>query len=411
MSGKSYQVGILGATGFTGRLVCKYIQQNYPELKWCIIGRNVNKLEKVKQDLNLQVPTIYGDVTMPDTLDNVTSKCEVLLSTAGPFALYGTQVVKSCIKNKTNYVDITGEPQWVRSIIDEFHDEAKENKVKIVNCCGFDCIPSDLGCQLIVEEMFKRSLIPKEVNLIAKAEGGVSGGTIASMLNVMEQPNSILLEMSNPFYLNPRIGQKFESPTDPLVLSQASDCFSMGYDKFSKSYTIGYVMQSIDTRIVNRSNALLNFKYGKNFIYKEKLAVPNAIIALIATLFMPMVMLSLYLPFTRSIIKLLVPKQGQGPSEKVMNSGYFSMQLWGVGTRHLPDGSSKDEIVTGSLSAFNGDPGYKQTAKFIVESALCFIFDSDSITSNYGVLTPSTAFGSAIKKRLQAKDVNFTINE
>lgn len=231
-----------------------------------------------------------------------------------------------------------------------------------MNCCGFDCIPSDLGVQFVAEELERQGCVSiKEVRFLAdKVKGGASGGTMASVFNLFESlPFSELRKLLNPFYLNPRDpGTKQVAPphTNSALLSASSDNLVMGYDQVTRSWTIPYLMQAIDTRLVNRSNALAGFRYGRNFVFSERMIVPNAIAALLVSVAMNVFQLLIAIPFTRVVVKKIMPAPGQGPSKEMQESGYFTARLWGSA---LHPSTGKDVLVQARIEAYNGDPGYK----------------------------------------------------
>ena len=241
----------------------------------------------------------------------------------------------ACVRSETNYCDITGESQWVRSVIDGYHDQAASRQLKIVNCCGFDCIPADMGVMMLADAMKSKGIEPEEIRFIMKeVEGGASGGTLASVFNILESSsNEALVASSNPFFLAPRdatTGKPIEA-TDPAVTNMNRDTFSFLYDKIEQCWESPYVMQSIDTRVVNRSNALSGWKYGRNLIYREFTAASNFFVALLSTMVFPFVGLLLYIPLTRMLIKKIVPQPGQGPSQYLLDNGFFKAALWGKG--------------------------------------------------------------------------------
>eukprot|EP01034_Spumella_vulgaris_P022746 gene22746-28904_t len=341
----------------------------------------------------------------------MTSQGTVLLSTAGPYAKIGTPVVDACVESNTHYCDLTGEAPWIRSVIDDHEIEAQARKLKIVNCCGFDCIPSDLGAQMIVEEIQKRGAVAHEVRFTAHdVDGGASGGTIYSMMN-MFATNSFktLKALSNPFFLNPRdkvTNRPVEPSTDPALLNTAQDKTVCDYDSQLKCWTIPYIMQAIDTRIVNRSNALSNFKYGPHFVFTERMKVPNALVAAVVTLAMPVMLLFFLNPLGRALLGLVLPTPGQGPSQHLLDHGYMKMRLWGKGV----DRDGQTITVTGGVTALHGDPGYRQTAKMIAETAVSLALDRDTLPLTYGVLTPASALGGVLRERLNKRGVEFFLD-
>ena len=236
---RKFDVVVYGATGFTGSLVAEYFAKEYSatNLKWAIAGRSQSKLQSLKQKLNLgpNVDVLVADAADQKSLDAMAESTKVVLSTTGPFALSGTPLVDACVRSSTNYCDITGESQWIRGIIDGYHDQAAASKLKIVNCCGFDCIPSDLGVMMMVDAMKEQGLEPEEIRYVMKESlGGASGGTIASVMNIFDTAsNSTLMQSASPYFLTPRdttSGRPTEA-TDEAVATQNKDTYSFLFDK------------------------------------------------------------------------------------------------------------------------------------------------------------------------------------
>lgn len=340
------------------------------------------------------------------------SQTKVVLSTAGPYAKIGTPVVEACVAGGAHYCDLTGEAPWVREVADKFANEAREKKLKIVNCCGFDCIPCDLGVQLVAEELQRQGCVNvKEVRFLAdKIKGGASGGTMASVFNIFETlPFSELRKLLNPFYLNPRnpTSGEIDLPhTNAALTRQSSDNLVMGYDSVTKSWTVPYLMQAIDTRLVNRSNALTDYRYGRTFVFSERMIVPNALAALVVSVAMSFFQILVAIPFTRALVKKIVPAPGQGPDLETRENGFFTARLWGSAVHPA---TGKEVLVQATVQAYHGDPGYKQTAKMISETAVCLAQDQASLPPLYGILTPSTAMGKVLRERLHARGIEFKI--
>lgn len=331
------------------------------------------------------------------------------MSTAGPFAKIGTPIVEACITASTNYVDITGESPWIRDIIDKYHLSAEKNKIKIIPCCGFDCIPVDMGTRFLVDEMLQKGIQPNEVRMIlTNMKGDVSGGTIASAFGAFENSslNSLLASL-NPYFLCPRLPttNEIDQPSSSIV-SKCSDKMILDYDSVFSFWCMPFVMQIIDTRIIHRSNALSKFKYGRNFIYSERMKAPF-LLGLISTIVTPVVTLLLFFSFTRNILKWFLPSPGEGPSEIVRETGKFHFQMWGKGI----DSNGKNTIIKAKIDAPDGDPGYKQTAVMITEAAICLALSSQSSKDElYGILTPSTGLGTDLIKRLENVNIKFKID-
>ena len=381
---------IWGATGFTGQLVSEYISKQYTNstLKWGIAGRNKEKVLSVAKRLNIDEQRIFiADSNNIDTLKKLTSKTKVICTTVGPYAKYGSNLVEACVDTSTNYCDITGETQWIRKMIDKYHLKAKENKVKIINSCGFDSVPSDLGVYYIHKNISKKNLSIKM--RVTGAKGTYSGGTYASMQNIIKEAykdREVRKSLTNPYGLNPK-GQQ-----DGL---DKRDLRSVKYDKEIKSWISPFLMAGINTRIVRRSNALSNFSYGKKFQYDEAVMTGkglkgrlNGIILAIPLMFLAAKPGS----FINKIFNIISPKPGQGPNKNERENGYFSFRFFVFDEQ----GVKSTFKVTGDR-----DPGYGSTSKMLAESAVCLA--KDKLDDKYGVLTPSYAMGNNILNRLISK--------
>ena len=388
---KKLDLIIWGATGFTGQLVCEYIANSYnsKDLNWTIAGRNEGKLLKLKDRLNIKNSILIGNSNDKFSLEKICGKTKVICSTVGPYALYGTNLIHACIKMKTNYCDISGETQWIRKIIDTFHDKAKNQKIKIVNSCGFDSIPSDMGVYFCQLNYFKENgIYANEINMrVAGTKGGFSGGTYNSLTNVIHEASlnkSVSKILNNPYGLNP-----INEQNGP----DKKDLKSVEYDNEAKSWIAPFVMAGINTKIVRRSNALLNYKYGKFFLYSEAVLVGNGILGKIKG-YLSLIPILMVIQKKGSIIKrivdLFVPKAGQGPSKKQRENGFFSLKFYFSNNQRKYVAK-----VTGDL-----DPGYGSTSKMLAECAICLALD-DPLNENYGVITPSVAFEENILERLQ----------
>ena len=264
---KEFDIIIWGATGFTGRLVAEYIFKNYSseKLNWAIAGRDKKKLINVRDEIaDKNIPIIIADSFDEMSLTKMTQKTKVICSTVGPYSKYGSLLVKSCIKTNTHYCDLAGEAQWIRKIVDTYHQEAKNKKVRIVNSCGFDSIPSDMGVYFIHKNLPDVNIKLDNISMrLSGFKGSLSGGTYASMNNIITEASKdslIRKILTNPYGLNPE-GQR--SGPDKRDLNKVK------YDEDSKSWIAPFMMAGINTKIVRRSNALSNYSYGKNFTYDE----------------------------------------------------------------------------------------------------------------------------------------------
>lgn len=390
---KEFDIIIWGATGFTGRLVAEYIYKNYSseKLSWAIAGRDKKKLINVRDKIaDENIPIIIADSFDEMSLTKMTQKTKVICSTVGPYSKYGSLLVKSCIKTNTHYCDLAGEAQWIRKIVDTYHQEAKNKKIRIVNSCGFDSIPSDIGVYFIHKNLPDVNIKLDNISMrLSGFKGSLSGGTYASMNNIITEASKdshVRKILTNPYGLNPE-GQR----TGP----DKRDLNKVKYDEDSKSWIAPFMMAGINTKIVRRSNALSNYSYGKNFTYDESVMTGDgfkgrtkAIMSVLPLFFLTAKPGSLL----KRIINYFTPKPGQGPNENERENGYFSMRFY----IRYNDKSRALVRVTGDR-----DPGYGSTSKMLAESAICL--SKDSLKDTYGVITPSIAMGDQILDRLQAK--------
>ena len=388
---RDFDLIIWGATGFTGNLVCDYINKNYNEreLRWAIAGRNEKKILKLQQKLKIDDSrTIIADSSDKDSLVKMVKKSKVVCTTVGPYAKYGTNLVEACIEGETNYCDITGETQWIRRIIDRFHTKAKEKNIKIINSCGFDSIPSDMGVFYSQKIMLEKTgKYASTINMrVAGAKGGISGGTYNSLSNVLEEAlidKEVRKTLTNPYGLN---------PIDKQFGPDKSDLRKVIFDTVSKSWIAPFVMAGINTKIVRRSHALMDFMYGKNFAYDEATLTGKGIAGQIRG-YMSLIPIFLATRKKGSIIKKIVdfilPKSGEGPSEKTRINGYYNLRFY----------LTLDKMTYVSKVLGDMDPGYGSTSKMLAESAICLALDE--IPETYGILTPSVALGDSLLKRLE----------
>ena len=388
---RDFDLIIWGATGFTGNLVCDYINKNYNEreLRWAIAGRNEKKILKLQQKLKIDDSrTIIADSSDKDSLVKMVKKSKVVCTTVGPYAKYGTNLVEACIEGETNYCDITGETQWIRRIIDRFHTKAKEKNIKIINSCGFDSIPSDMGVFYSQKIMLEKTgKYASTINMrVAGAKGGISGGTYNSLSNVLEEAlidKEVRKTLTNPYGLN---------PIDKQFGPDKSDLREVIFDAVSNSWIAPFVMAGINTKIVRRSHALMDFMYGKNFAYDEATLTGKGIAGQIRG-YMSLIPIFLATRKKGSIIKKIVdfilPKSGEGPSKKTRINGYYNLRFY----------LTLDKMTYVSKVLGDMDPGYGSTSKMLAESAICLALDE--IPETYGILTPSVALGDSLLKRLE----------
>ncbi len=396
--GKKYDVVVWGASGFTGKWVARHLADHYSQaqLRWAIAGRDADKLANTQSFLQLdkepQPALILADSNDKENLHALVADTKVVISTVGPYAHYGSLLVKLCAEQGTDYVDLSGEVPWMRDMIDTHSEAAKNSGARIVHSCGFDSIPSDLGVfftQKKAREQLGESLQSISYNLL-KTKGGASGGTIASMINIIElavKDKSVRRLLANPYSLN---------PSDSFAGPDQQDQSSVIYSDDMQKWTAPFVMAGVNTRIVRRSNALMNFDYGEDFKYSETMVVGPGIkgylLAKSISAAIKSMMLSSAVRPGRALLAKVLPAQGEGPLVDPNDPGFYNIQFVGK-TR---DGNSFATHLHG-----DSDPGYGSTSKMLAESAICLAKDNVSVGG--GFWTPASSMGDALLARLQDK--------
>lgn len=395
-----YQLVVYGATSFVGQLLTRYLVQTYgvnQQLQWAIAGRSASKLNELKQNLGSgasQLATIIADAQDESALKAMCQQTKVVVSTVGPYALYGSTLVKVCATLGTDYCDLTGEPQWIARMIEQYESAAQASGARIVHCCGFDSIPSDLGTFYLQQQAQQRlGQTCSQVKFRVKAiRGGFSGGTVASMMELFSEISknpSLRKVMANPYALCPPSNQ--QKPKQPnLQFAQ--------YDKDAEAWSAPFVMAGINTKVVHRSNALSNYAYGTQFIYDETMLTGKGLIAgavaVGASVGLAGFVAAAVIPPTRRILQKIVPQAGEGPTPKQQEQGFYDIHLIGL----TDNGQRLTAKVTGDR-----DPGYGSTAKMLGEAAVCLATDISKNDKTGGFWTPSTALGQRLIERLEAK--------
>lgn len=395
---REFDIIVLGATGFTGGLVAKYLLRQYGvdgELRWAIAGRSNDKLDSLRAELGLQegaLETIVADSFDSDALNDLARRTHVVLTTVGPYALYGSDLVAACVDNGTHYCDLAGEVQWIRKMIDQHHERATQTGARIVHCCGFDSVPMDIGVWFLQEEARQRfGHYCQSVTMLVKAtKGSASGGTVASLINLIEESRKdrdVARILVHPYSLNPE-GER-EGPDQ-------RDQQSVIYNEDAKSWTAPFVMAAVNTKVVRRSHALLGYPYGKDFRYQEAVmtgggpagwAKGAAMTAGIGGL-----VVGASFSVSRKLLqKFVLPEPGEGPDAKLQQEGFFNLMQIG----ELPGGEKLRSRITGDQ-----DPGYGSTSKMLSECAVCLA--KDDIDVGGGLWTPASAMAKPLLARLQA---------
>ena len=410
---RSYAVVLYGATSFVGQITAHYLaqfladkdNQNGPDsepVTWAIAGRDQDKLEKLQTELcaaqkggkaEAKVDIIVANSNDDASLDEMTKQTQVIISTVGPYLKYGEPLIKCCTKNGTDYVDLTGEAIFIKDMMDKYQDDAKKSGARIVNSCGFDSIPSDLGVyftQRQAEEKFDESCTV--INMRVKAaKGGLSGGTIASMATIFEevgQNKSRRKQVANPYLLN-------DDEDAPNV--RQDNVSKPEYDDEHARWLAPFVMASINTRIVHRSNQLLDYEYGRDFKYDEAMWMKDGVKGKLMSYGMSIGLLGfatamMIKPSRELLSKHVLPKSGSGPSKEEQENGYFDIRFFGK--------TAKNDTINTKVTG-DKDPGYGSTSRMLAQSALCLAQDIDKNDVEGGFWTPASAMGDKLLTRLE----------
>jgi short subunit dehydrogenase-like uncharacterized protein len=375
---RDFDIIVFGATGFTGRLVAEYLAHSGAP-RWAMAGRSATKLAEVRDLIGApaDTPLLTADSENPASLRALCERTQVVLTTVGPYQLYGSDLVAACAETGTAYVDLCGEPAWMRHMIDAHHATAQRSGARIVFSCGFDSIPFDLGV-LTLQEAARAKFgapVPRVKGRVRKMQGGFSGGTAASLkatLAAAAKNPSILGLLTNPFALTPG----FTGPHQPTGLIPE-------YDRTIEAWVAPFIMAPINTKNVHRTNFLLGERFGADFVYDEMMVAPGlgdmgkAAAEAIARI--------------NPLASAHGPKPGEGPSKEERDAGFYDLLFIGEGAK----GERIDCVVTGDK-----DPGYGSTSKMIAETARCLVED---VAGDGGIWTPGALMGTVLADRLQAK--------
>ncbi|MBZ5493898.1 MAG: saccharopine dehydrogenase NADP-binding domain-containing protein [Acidobacteriia bacterium] len=408
MPERKYDVVLYGASGFTGRQTVEYFARNAgSDVRWAIAGRNRQTLEAARTQAGENAKSIdilVADAQDQQAVDAIVSQTRILLTTAGPFSLYGSKIVDACVRFKTHYVDITGETFWVRDLIDRYHARAAADGTRIIPCCGFDSIPSDIGTYLVARHIKSKLRVDcREVKSFYQIRGGLNGGTFASASNAQASGHSA--RMQEPFLLNPPTANAKEASK----LDQ--DPRDARFDAEMGAWHTPFIMGVANTRVVRRSAGLFEQwrePYGREFHYQEyqKITGPMPRLKSYGMLMaLGMLQATLKSSVGRRFLTRLAPKPGQGPSQKTMDNGFFRCDLVGIAA----DGRKVFGIVSDQ-----GDPGNRATVKFLCESALCLALNADQLPGGQqrgGVLTPATGLGDVLVERLRKAGMRLETSE
>jgi short subunit dehydrogenase-like uncharacterized protein len=403
---RELDVVLFGATSYVGRLCAEYLAGSAPpEARIGLAARSPERLRELQASLGAratQWPALIADTTDPRSLAELAASTNTLLSTVGPYRRYGLPVVQACAAAGTHYADLTGEVLFMREAIDRFDAVAAASGARIVHSCGFDSIPSDLGVQLLHEAaMADGAGELEDTTLVVRTmRGGPSGGTIASLqgeLDAARSDREMARLLADPYALSPDRG------AEPR-LGDERDLRGVRHDADLGRWVGPFVMSSINTRVVRRSNALQGWPYGPRFRYSEVMGFGSGPLAAVqAGMFAGVVgalIGGLSVPAVRAALDRVLPAPGEGPSERKREHGSFRIEI------HARTSSGARYLCR---VAAQGDPGYKATSVMFGESALCLALDAERLPQRAGVLTPATAMGDALVRRLRSAGQTFEV--
>lgn len=379
MSDANFDIIVYGASGFTGRLVAEYMNQQYGRsVNWAMAGRSEEKLKAVRAEMGISddTPLVVADADDAASLKAMVESTKVLITTVGPYQLYGSALVAACAQAGTDYVDLSGEPGWMHEMIGAHDAAAKASGARIVHSCGFDSIPFDLGVYFLQQAAQERFGQPcNQVRGRVRAMNGeFSGGTAASLgatMAALAKNPDLLAVLANPFSL----ANGFQGPEQPADNAPYED-------EASGMWVAPFIMAAINTKNVHRSNALMGHAYGEDFLYDEMMVCGagdegKAMAEFVATV--------------NPLAGDDVPQPGEGPDKAAREAGNYDN--WFIGT--TADGQRIEAASGGDM-----DPGYGSTSKMLAESAMCLLQDCASLGG--GIYTPAPAMGEKLIKRLEA---------
>lgn len=393
-SDRRLDIVVFGATSFVGQILCAYMTKRHGtdgDLRWAIAGRNADKLATTAAETGADVEQIVADAADTEAMAQLAADTRVVISTVGPYALYGSELVAACAAAGTDYCDLTGEPQWMQKMIDAHAATAKQSGARIVHTCGFDSIPSDLGVWYTQQQATENlgQHCTKIAMRVKAMKGGASGGTIASAMNMMDEISkdpSLRKVLANPYALAPadmRSGPKQPNVTVPTNKD------------VSGQWVAPFVMASVNTRVVQRTHALLGRPWGDDFLYDEAMMMGDGPVgaakaaALTGGLGGFMAAASVG-PIRNLLNSYVLPKPGTGPSPEEQIAGFFDLRFYG----ETADGQQIVTKVTG-----DADPGYGSTAKMLGEAGVALLDLSQSDAAG-GFHTPTSAFADDLIGRL-----------
>src|SRR5271166_643490 len=406
---REFDIVLYGATGFVGKLTAEYLARAGGDARIALAGRSTERLRAVRDTLGESAqswPVLAADAASPSTLNEMAARTRVVVTTVGPYTRYGLPLVAACAGAGTDYADLTGESPFIRSSIDLYHKQAVDTGARIVHSCGFDSVPSDLSVYALYRTAVEDGageLVDTDF-VVRSMSGGLSGGTIASLLEVLRTVSSdpdMRRQFADPYTLSPDRGAEPELGAQPDLPWRRGRQIA---PELTGLWTAGFAMAPTNTRIVRRSNALQEWAYGKRFRYSEHMSLGSSAAAPVASVVVNGVgnavsaLGSRYFRLLpRRLVERVLPKPGTGPSAATRERGYYKIETYTTTT------SGVRYVAT---IAQQGDPGYQATSVLLGESGLALATDRDELSELRGVLTPAAAMGDALLARLPAAGVS-----
>ncbi|OBH11504.1 trans-acting enoyl reductase family protein [Mycobacterium sp. E1747] len=410
---REFDIVLYGASGFVGKLTAEYLARTGPGARVALAGRSPERLRAVRDTLGESAqswPLIAADASSPTTLNEMAARTQVVITTVGPYTRYGLPLVAACAAAGTDYADLTGEPPFIRNSIDQYHKQAADTGARIVHACGFDSVPSDLTVYALylAARADGAGELAQTDFVVRSLSGGLSGGTIASLLEVLEAASAdpdIRRQLADPYTLSS------DRAAEPELGRQPDLPWRRGRDiapELAGVWTGGFMMAPANTRIVRRSNALLDWAYGRRFRYAESMSLGSSPLAPAGSAVLSgvgnasMELGSRYFKLLpRRLVQRVVPKPGTGPSAAVRERGHYRIETYTTttaGARYVARMQQR------------GDPGYQATSVLLGECGLALAFDRDKLSDLRGVLTPAAAMGDALLARFPAAGVTLHVD-
>ncbi|WP_321908398.1 saccharopine dehydrogenase family protein [Paraburkholderia sp. J11-2] len=403
MTAPACDIVVFGATSFVGQILTRYLAehlaQQHETLRWAIAGRSQAKLDDLRRSLGAagqSLPVIVADAASETQLRALCAQTRVVVSTVGPYALYGEPLIKVCAESGTDYCDLTGETPWIKTMIEKYEPVAQKTGARIVHCCGFDSVPSDMGVWFLQQHAMRQFGVPAtHVKMrVRTLKGGASGGTVASVINVVQEAaadRSLRKALMNPYVL---------CPEDHGFNARQHFIRSAQFDSAFDAWIAPFVMAAVNERVVHRSNALSGNAYGTQFTYDEAVltgpGLKGRLSALAVVAGLGAFMAGIVVGPVRSLMqRFLLPKPGEGPSPEAQRAGRYDLRFFG----RTDEGQVLRVKVTGDR-----DPGYGSTGKMLGQAAISLardlVEDGAKAGRPGGFWTPATVFDARFIERL-----------